>query len=163
MWRPLRLLLLCCALSGLDAQEPDQGAQTWPLPGASASPVNVVVGVREAVTRSPQRDAGDRASTAEPLEEEFDNQENVISQVSPDARSYTLMNGGAENKREESFFCRAAFTAANKVTLNNQFKVMEMIPRSLADVGATLKVALFEAQFCMRQKLHLLIMMRDNK
>lgn len=102
MWRPLRLLLLCCALSGLDAQEPDQGAQTLPLTGASPSPVTIVVGVREAVTQSPQRDAPDRAPTAEPLEEEFDNQENVISQVSPDVRSYTLMNGGAEKKKEKS-------------------------------------------------------------
>lgn len=92
MWRPFRLLLLCCALSGLDAQEPAQGAQTLPSTGASPSPVSVAVGVRETVTQSPQRDAPDRAPTAEPLEEEFDNQENVISQVSPDARSSALMN-----------------------------------------------------------------------
>lgn len=81
MWRPLSLLIFCCALSGLDALEADQSAypsrEKMPLTGAA----KVGVGVQQ----PPGRDApvgGVEAPTAEPLEDELDNQENIISQVS---------------------------------------------------------------------------------
>ena len=94
------LLLLCCALTGLDALEADtsdkmpptdapvegQNAEQDAAPSAAAS---AEPGPREEQQRPAGRDAPAAGAegrverpTAEPLEDELDNQENIISQVS---------------------------------------------------------------------------------
>lgn len=93
MWRRLSLLILCCAVSGLDALEANTTADPLPVteaaepgkPDQDASPAATVEDrVRGGEQQSPGREPERRAQqpTAEPLEEEMDNQENVISQVS---------------------------------------------------------------------------------
>lgn len=102
MWRRLPLLFLCCALSGLDALEADKGADpsrgtTAPTEAAelvkldqdAPSAARAEDSQRGGRQQSPAADAlvvgaegRVQQPTAEPLEEEVDNQENIISQVS---------------------------------------------------------------------------------
>jgi len=70
MWLRLPLLVACWAVTGLGALEPDRDA-----PRGARDPE----GRRGAEQQSPGRDAP--AAAAEPLDEELDNQENIISQV----------------------------------------------------------------------------------
>ncbi|TNN42634.1 hypothetical protein EYF80_047190 [Liparis tanakae] len=70
MWRRLPLLVACWAVTGLGALEPDRDA-----PRGARDPE----AQRGAEQQSPGRDAP--AATAEPLDEELDNQENIISQL----------------------------------------------------------------------------------
>ncbi len=95
MWRRFSLLVLCCAVSGLDALEADRSAD--PLqekmllteaaelgkPDKDApSAAKVEDSLRGGEQQSPRRDAPVvQQPTAEPLEDELDNQENIISQV----------------------------------------------------------------------------------
>lgn len=99
MWRRFSLLVLCCAVSGLDALEADRSADPSPekmllteaaelgKPYKDApSAAQVEDGLRggEQQRGAPVVGAEGRVQqpTAEPLEDELDNQENIISQVS---------------------------------------------------------------------------------
>lgn len=102
MWRRFSLLVLCCAVSGLDALEADRSADPsrekmllteaaeLGKPDKDApSAAKAGDGPRGAEQQSPGRDAPVVGAegrvlqpTAEPLEDELDNQENIISQVS---------------------------------------------------------------------------------
>lgn len=99
MWRRLPLLFLCCAVSGLDALETDKGAGGTTAPTEAAELVKLDKDAPSAARaedsqrgerqQSPEADAlvvgaegRVQQPTAEPLEEEVDNQENIISQVS---------------------------------------------------------------------------------
>lgn len=95
MWRRLSLLLFCCALTGHDALEADKSAdpsrEKMQLTGAG-DPVKPDQGVPSGGLRGGERQSteapvvgvkgGVQQPTAGPLEDEVDNQENVISQVS---------------------------------------------------------------------------------
>lgn len=85
MWRRLPLLFLCCALSGLDALEADKNAD--PAPAEAADPGKLDKEAPSAA-RAEDSQRGGQQPTAEPLEEEMDNQENIISQVSVCARQF---------------------------------------------------------------------------
>ena len=81
MWRRLSLLVLCCAVSGLGALEADGSHDPSP---------EEILHTEASVAGKPDQDAPPAATaadreqqpTAEPLEDELDNQENIISQVS---------------------------------------------------------------------------------
>ncbi|XP_070775446.1 olfactomedin-like protein 2B [Enoplosus armatus] len=120
MWRRLSLLFLCCAvggLGGLGALEADRSADPslgeMPPTGAAElagrpdkgapSAAEVEGGVRGAEQRSPGGDApgagaggGARQPTAEPLEEELDNQENVVSQLLGDYDKVKTVSSGSD-------------------------------------------------------------------
>ncbi|KAK2843968.1 hypothetical protein Q5P01_010627 [Channa striata] len=68
MWHRLSLLILCCAAAGLDALSADPGP--------------------------PDRDA--EQPTAEPLEDETDNQENIISQLLGDYDKVKTVSSGSD-------------------------------------------------------------------
>ncbi|XP_054458598.1 olfactomedin-like protein 2B [Anoplopoma fimbria] len=89
MWHRLSLLVLCCAVSGLDALQADRGAELE-KPNRDAPPAS----------QSPGRDAPavGRAQqpTAEPLEEELDNQENIISQLLGDYDKVKTVSSGSD-------------------------------------------------------------------
>ncbi|XP_075934357.1 olfactomedin-like protein 2B [Anarhichas minor] len=105
MWRRLSLLLLCCAVSGLDALEADR----------SADPSRETMLMTEAADMGkPDKDAPSTAKeqdrdapvvgaegrvqqpTAEPLEEELDNQENIISQLLGDYDKVKTVSSGSD-------------------------------------------------------------------
>ncbi|KAK9539470.1 hypothetical protein VZT92_004575 [Zoarces viviparus] len=105
MWRRLSLLLLCCAVRGLDALEADR----------SADPSRETMLVTEAAEMGkPDKDAPSTAKeqdrgapvvgaegrvqqpTAEPLDEEMDNQENIISQLLGDYDKVKTVSSGSD-------------------------------------------------------------------
>lgn len=95
MWRPLSLLIFCCALRGLDALEADESVDPsqvkMPLTRAVPSAAEEGVVSAGGVTQPPGKDTplvGAVVPTAEPLEDEVDNQENIISQVSVMSTKY---------------------------------------------------------------------------
>ncbi|XP_068558141.1 olfactomedin-like protein 2B isoform X2 [Cebidichthys violaceus] len=116
MWRRLSLLLLCCAVRGLDALEPDRsvdpsretmlmteaaelGKPEKDAPSAAKEQDNLRGGERQ----SPGRDAlvagaegRVQQPTAEPLEEELDNQENIISQLLGDYDKVKTVSSGSD-------------------------------------------------------------------
>ncbi|XP_074506253.1 olfactomedin-like protein 2B [Sebastes fasciatus] len=117
MWRRFSLLILCCAVSGLDALEatelsqPDQDAletaedkaedslqQQSPSPAGGAE--DSLQQPEDRVQQlSPAGGAEDRVQqqpTAEPLEEELDNQENVISQLLGDYDKVKTVSSGSD-------------------------------------------------------------------
>lgn len=95
MWRRFSLLVLWCAVSGLDALEADRSADPtldkMLLTEAAgqgkagedaSSAAKLEDGLRGGEHQSPERGASvQQRATAEPLEDELDNQENIISQV----------------------------------------------------------------------------------
>ena len=102
MWRRFSLLVFWCAVSGLDALEADRTAapalQKMLLteaaemgkPGKDSPPTaKLEESVRGTGQQSPERGASVGAEgkvkqrpTTEPLQDELDNQENIMSQVS---------------------------------------------------------------------------------
>lgn len=95
MWPQLSLLIFCCAVSGLDALEADQSVDpsqdNMPLTRAAPSATEAGVVSAAGVTQPPGKDApivGAGVPTADPLEDEVDNQENIISQVSVMSTDY---------------------------------------------------------------------------
>ncbi|CAB1419793.1 unnamed protein product [Pleuronectes platessa] len=114
MWHRLSLLLLCCALTGLDALDADridkmpptddpvtgQKAEQDATPSAAAS---AEPGPREEQQRPAGRDAPAAGAegrverpTAEPLEDELDNQENIISQLLGDYDKVKTVSSGSD-------------------------------------------------------------------
>lgn len=88
MWRTLPLLALCCAVSGLEPLEADRSfrekmllAETGELRPSTEAPS---AGRTENSQPAPEKGTpgGVQQPTAEPLEDELDIQENIISQVS---------------------------------------------------------------------------------
>ncbi|XP_035526471.1 olfactomedin-like protein 2B [Morone saxatilis] len=115
MWRRFSLLILCCAVSGLDALEADSIADPfWEkmlLAGAAElgnpdndapSAARAEESVRGGEQLSPGTDApvvgaeGVQQPTSEPLEEELDNQENVISQLLGDYDKVKTVSSGSD-------------------------------------------------------------------
>ncbi|XP_056276496.1 olfactomedin-like protein 2B isoform X2 [Pseudoliparis swirei] len=85
MWLRLPLLVACWAVTGLGALEPDRDA-----PRGARDPE----GRRGAEQQSPGRDAP--AAAAEPLDEELDNQENIISQLLGDYDKVKTVSSGSD-------------------------------------------------------------------
>ncbi|XP_019956021.2 olfactomedin-like protein 2B [Paralichthys olivaceus] len=114
MWHRLSLLLLCCALTGLDALEADRSDKMPPThapvagqqaeQGAAPSAAAITEpGPREGQQRPPGRDAPAAGAegrverpTAEPLEDELDNQENIISQLLGDYDKVKTLSSGSD-------------------------------------------------------------------
>ncbi|XP_036941240.1 olfactomedin-like protein 2B isoform X3 [Acanthopagrus latus] len=93
MWRRLPLLFLCCALSGLDALEADKNAD--PAPAEAADPGKLDKEAPSAA-RAEDSQRGGQQPTAEPLEEEMDNQENIISQLLGDYDKVKTVSSGSD-------------------------------------------------------------------
>lgn len=100
MWRRFSLLVFCCAVRGLGALEAHRSAEPSPdkmLPTGAAELGKPDKDARSAAKVEDSRGGGPQSPgrqapvvgaegrveqpTAEPLEEELDNQENIISQV----------------------------------------------------------------------------------
>lgn len=98
MWRRFSLLVLWCAVSGLDALEANRTeapalekmllteAAQLVKPGKDAPPtVKLEESTRGTVQQTPDRGASggkiQQQPTTEPLQDELDNQENIMSQV----------------------------------------------------------------------------------
>ncbi|XP_034468925.1 olfactomedin-like protein 2B [Hippoglossus hippoglossus] len=115
MWHRLSLLLLCCALTGLDALEADRSDKMPPTDAPvegqkaeqdaapSAAAANAEPGPREEQQRPTGRDAPAAGAegrveqpTAEPLEDELDNQENIISQLLGDYDKVKTVSSGSD-------------------------------------------------------------------
>ncbi|XP_040912121.1 olfactomedin-like protein 2B isoform X2 [Toxotes jaculatrix] len=105
MWRRLSLLVLCCAASGLGAQEADRSAEKMLVPEATAlgkpdqdapSAAKAEDSLREGEQQLPRRDAPVPQPTAEPLEDELDNQENIISQLLGDYDKVKTVSSGSD-------------------------------------------------------------------
>lgn len=92
MWRLPCLLMLCGALSPLHAQPssddggassaPPSGASPSPAPPSGASPSHAPAAAAHAATQSPRRIPTQRAHTPAPPEDEVEQQERLVSQVS---------------------------------------------------------------------------------
>ncbi|XP_022062633.2 olfactomedin-like protein 2B [Acanthochromis polyacanthus] len=106
MWRRVSLLILCCAVSGLDALEADRSAQPprderlqavaeeLSQPGKDAPTAGKV---EESQRRGEQHLPGTvQLPTAEPLEDELDNQENIISQLLGDYDKVRTTSSGSD-------------------------------------------------------------------
>ncbi|XP_034071319.1 olfactomedin-like protein 2B [Gymnodraco acuticeps] len=106
MWRRLSLLVLCCAVGGLDALEPTSSTESsrekmllteageLGKPDNDAPPTaKVEVSQRGGEQRSTGRG---HQPTAEPLEEELDNQENIISQLLGDYDKVKTVSSGSD-------------------------------------------------------------------
>lgn len=132
MWRMLRILSLlvcCCALDGLaaDTSQIFLGPKELGNPGKGAS--------------SPRKDAdsvrGEPPAglqpTSEPLEDELDNQENIISQVSVLSRNMSQL---------ESFICNYRHTVVHLyIVLFKSFNpsptfshFYTLLPKTLMDI-----------------------------
>ncbi|XP_078120993.1 olfactomedin-like protein 2B isoform X2 [Sander vitreus] len=114
MWRGFSLLILCCVVSGLDAHEADKSddpslqkmllteeAELGTPDKDTPSPTKVESSLRGGEQHSPGRDAPvaeGRAQqpTAEPLEDELDNQENIISQLLGDYDKVKTVSSGSD-------------------------------------------------------------------
>ncbi|XP_060939655.1 olfactomedin-like protein 2B [Limanda limanda] len=114
MWHRLSLLLLCCALTGLDALEADRidkmpptddpvAGQKAVQDAAPSAAANAEPGPREEQQRPAGRDAPAAGAegrverpTAEPLEDELDNQENIISQLLGDYDKVKTVSSGSD-------------------------------------------------------------------
>ncbi|XP_044076095.1 olfactomedin-like protein 2B [Siniperca chuatsi] len=115
MWRRFSLLVLCCAVCGLHALEADRSAdpsRETMLPEAAElgkpdknapSAAKVEDSLRGGKQQSPGGDAPlvgaegrVQQPTAEPLEEELDNQENVISQLLGDYDKVKTVSSGSD-------------------------------------------------------------------
>ncbi|XP_034744138.1 olfactomedin-like protein 2B [Etheostoma cragini] len=113
MLRRFSLLLLCCAVCGLDAQEADKSddpslqkmllteAAELGTPDKDApSAAKVESSPRGGEQHSPGTDApgveGRAQPTAEPLEDELDNQENIISQLLGDYDKVKTVSSGSD-------------------------------------------------------------------
>lgn len=106
MWRRVSLLILCCAVSGLDALEADRsaepprdkmllaGAEELSQPEKDAPSTGKV----EETQRGGEQELPGifQESTAEPLEDELDNQENIISQLLGDYDKVRTMSSGSD-------------------------------------------------------------------
>ncbi|KAG7235754.1 hypothetical protein INR49_002256 [Caranx melampygus] len=95
MWRRLSLLILCCTVTGHGALEADTEML---LTGAAAA-------AQDAPSAAPQLQPAGRdapaagiaaQSTAEPLEDEMDNQENIISQLLSDYDKVKTVSSGSD-------------------------------------------------------------------
>ncbi|XP_071346918.1 olfactomedin-like protein 2B [Trachinotus anak] len=105
MWRRLALLILCCTLRGLDAVEAERGADPPPekMLLSEVRALGTVDGAAPSAAReqrSPGRDAAGaaegRAEQTEPLEDELDNQENIISQLLSDYDKVKTVSSGSD-------------------------------------------------------------------
>ncbi|XP_015236360.1 PREDICTED: olfactomedin-like protein 2B isoform X2 [Cyprinodon variegatus] len=90
MWRIMTLVVFCCAGRGLDGLDPS-GPRTLGKPDRGASSPG----------RTEDRDgrvapAGSLQPTSEPLEEELDNQENIISQLLGDYDKVKTESSGSD-------------------------------------------------------------------
>ncbi|XP_023259841.1 olfactomedin-like protein 2B [Seriola lalandi dorsalis] len=98
MWRRLSLLILCCSVRGLDALEADRAADSsreqMPLTEAAA----LGKPVQDAPSAATQQGTPGREqqSAAEPLEDELDNQENIISQLLSDYDKVKTVSSGSD-------------------------------------------------------------------
>lgn len=98
MWRKLSLLFFCCAVSGLDASQADRSAdpsreKMLPTAAAELGKPDKDAPSADSQRRGAQQLPGTNAAPvvgalgkveqpiAEPLEDEMDNQENIVSQV----------------------------------------------------------------------------------
>ncbi|XP_008298186.1 olfactomedin-like protein 2B [Stegastes partitus] len=106
MWRKVSLLILCCAVSGLDAQEADRstdpprdkmllaGTEELSQPDKDAPFAGEV---EESQRGGEQQLPGTvQQPTVEPLEEEMDNQENIISQLLGDYDKVRTTSSGSD-------------------------------------------------------------------
>ncbi|KAM9349163.1 olfactomedin-like protein 2B [Symphorus nematophorus] len=106
MWFRLSLLLLCWAVSGLDALEahnstaepsPEKmlltGASNLSTPGKDAPSAAPAVAAGAGGQQQQQQQL---QSTAEPLEDELDNQENIISQLLGDYDKVKTVSSGSD-------------------------------------------------------------------
>ncbi|XP_029309415.1 olfactomedin-like protein 2B isoform X3 [Cottoperca gobio] len=116
MWRRFSLLVLCCAVRGLDALEADRSADPWlekmllveaaelgkadkDAPRAAKVEDTMQGGEQHSSGRdAPVVGAEGRAqqATADPLEEELDNQENIISQLLGDYDKVKTVSSGSD-------------------------------------------------------------------
>ncbi|KAK1879783.1 Olfactomedin-like protein 2B [Dissostichus eleginoides] len=106
MWRRLSLLVLCCAVGGLDALEPTSSTDPsrekmlLTVAGELGKPDNdapPTAKVEVSQRGGEQRSAGrGQQPTAEPLEEELDNQENIISQLLGDYDKVKTVSSGSD-------------------------------------------------------------------
>ncbi|XP_069029385.1 olfactomedin-like protein 2B [Embiotoca jacksoni] len=109
MWRRFSLLVLCCAVSGLDALEADSsaGSSQERMMSADAkelgkphkdapSAAEVEDSQRGGEHQFPGTDAPVQPPTAEPLEDELDNQENIISQLLGDYDKVKTVSSGSD-------------------------------------------------------------------
>ncbi|KAJ4936392.1 hypothetical protein JOQ06_000986 [Pogonophryne albipinna] len=106
MWRRLSLLVLCCAVGGLDALEPTSSTESsrekmlLTEAGELGKPDNdapPTAKVEVSQRGGKQRSAGrGHQPTAEPLEEELDNQENIISQLLGDYDKVKTVSSGSD-------------------------------------------------------------------
>ncbi|XP_073346969.1 olfactomedin-like protein 2B [Pagrus major] len=116
MWRRLPLLFLCCAVGGLDALEADrsadpsrettavtEAADLGQLDKDAPSAARAEDGQRGGQQQSPEAGAPAAGAegrvqqpTAEPLEDEVDNQENVISQLLGDYDKVKTVSSGSD-------------------------------------------------------------------
>ncbi|TDH06342.1 hypothetical protein EPR50_G00131030 [Perca flavescens] len=113
MWRGFSLLILCCAVSGLEANKSDDPSLQKMLSTEAAelaspdkdapSATEVESSLRGGEQHSAGRDAPvvgaeGRAQqpTAEPLEDELDNQENIISQLLGDYDKVKTVSSGSD-------------------------------------------------------------------
>ncbi|XP_068427087.1 olfactomedin-like protein 2B [Clinocottus analis] len=97
MWSRLSLLLVCCAVAGLRALEPDTATQPYQetKPGTGAAERGELdKEAHRAAQESPGRHAP--AEGAEHLEEELDNQENIISQLLGDYDKVKTVSSGSD-------------------------------------------------------------------
>ncbi|KAF3698890.1 Olfactomedin-like protein 2B Photomedin-2 Precursor [Channa argus] len=99
MWHQFSLLILCCAVSGLDALQAHRSAdpsQEKMLLSEAADPGKPDKDAASAdkVEDSVQR--GAQQPTAEPLEDEMDNQENIISQLLGDYDKVKTVSSGSD-------------------------------------------------------------------
>ncbi|XP_032387290.1 olfactomedin-like protein 2B [Etheostoma spectabile] len=113
MWCGFSLLILCCAVSGLDAREADrsddpslrkmlltEAAERGTPDRDAPSAAKVGSSPRGGEQLSPGTDApgaeGRAQPTAEPLEDELDNQENIISQLLGDYDKVKTVSSGSD-------------------------------------------------------------------
>ncbi|KAM7401353.1 hypothetical protein PAMA_005515 [Pampus argenteus] len=96
MWRRFSLLVLWCAVSGLDALEADRSADPT-LEKMPSKPGKDSPSAAKPQHQFPERVASVRQrATAEPLEDEMDNQENIISQLLGDYDKVKTVSSGSD-------------------------------------------------------------------
>ncbi|KAM9323347.1 olfactomedin-like protein 2B [Pholidichthys leucotaenia] len=111
MWPKVSLLVLCCAISRLEALEVDRSTDPSPVKALLVEPQEEVpsagkVGDRQrgGELHAAQRDSAPAVReegrvlqpTSEPLEDELDNQENVISQLLGDYDKVKTLSSGSD-------------------------------------------------------------------